>query len=203
MEEKRVDVRLIAATNRDIIEAIRHNEFREDLFHRLNVVQFTPPPLRERGHDVLLLADHFLRHFNVVMKKHVASISPAARQKLLSHHWPGNVRELRNVIERAVILETSQAIEPRNLPDFHLETRLRKGESPAVTGGQALDEIMASFERELILNTLEQNRFNLTKTADQLKISRHALRYRITRLNINTGPDLDEEAAPATGKDGS
>src|SRR5256885_11457127 len=90
-QELRVEVRLIAATNRDIIDAIRQSQFREDLYHRLNVVQFRPPPLRERGEDVLLLAEHFLRHFCQAMNKHVRSIALTAKQKLLSHHWPGNV----------------------------------------------------------------------------------------------------------------
>src|SRR5687768_11936766 len=124
-EELRVDVRLIAATNRDIVEAIKQNQFREDLFHRLNVVQLCPPPLRERGADILLLAEHFLRVFNTSMGKHIRGIAPGARQKLLSHHWPGNVRELRNAMERAVILETTHDIQVRNIPDFHVETRLR------------------------------------------------------------------------------
>ena len=197
-EELHVDVRLIAATNRDIVDAIRQNQFREDLFHRLNVVQFSPPALRERGNDILLLAEHFLRQFSMAMNKHIEKISPAAQQKLLAHHWPGNVRELRNVIERAVILESAREIQARNLPDFHLETRLRKGDVPMVTAGQSLDEIMAAFERDLIMQTLEQNRFNLTRTADQLKISRHALRYRMQRLNISAG---DEEEAGVPTKE--
>lgn len=194
-EELRVDVRLMAATNRDIIDAIRQNQFREDLFHRLNVVQLRPPPLRERGRDVVLLADHFLRQFNAAMNKSIRRISAAAQQKLLTHHWPGNVRELRNVIERAVILETTEEIHPANLPEFHLETRLRKTELPVVPSGQPLDEVMSSFEKEFILNTLEQTRYNLTRTAELLKISRHALRYRMTRLNIHTEGE-DETPAP-------
>src|SRR6185436_7540839 len=105
-EELSVDVRVVAATNRDIVQAIRENQFREDLFHRLNVVQLCPPPLRERTSDIVSLAAHFLRQFNNTMNKQLRGISAAARQKLLTHHWPGNVRELRNVIERAVILET-------------------------------------------------------------------------------------------------
>jgi transcriptional regulator with PAS, ATPase and Fis domain len=117
-DELRVDVRLIAATNRDIIEAISQHNFREDLFHRLNVVQFRPPPLRERGEDTILLAENFLQHFNGTMNKHLRGLSVPARNKLLSHHWPGNVRELRNVIERAVILETAevQARQPAGFP---------------------------------------------------------------------------------------
>jgi Nif-specific regulatory protein len=198
-DEMRVDVRLIAATNRDIIEAIRQNQFREDLFHRLNVVQLRPPPLRERGRDALLLADHFLRQFNAAMNKQVRTISVPAQQKLLSHHWPGNVRELRNVIERAVILETTLEIHPANLPEFHFETRLRKSELPVVPSGQSIDEVMASFEREFILNTLEQNRYSLTRTAEQLKISRHALRYRMQRLNLHT--ETDEDSAQAGSRE--
>jgi DNA-binding NtrC family response regulator len=196
-EELRVDVRLIAATNRDIVAAIQQNQFREDLFHRLNVVQFRPPPLRERGSDVVLLAEHFLTHFGTVMKKAVKQLSPGAKQKLLSHHWPGNVRELRNVIERAVILETGPEVQPRNLPDFAVERSLRKPESTAPAVGLSLDEAMAAYERELILHTLEQHRFSLSRTADQLKISRHALRYRMQRLNIAPATDVEEEPAPA------
>jgi two-component system response regulator AtoC len=196
-EQVKSDVRLIAATNRDIIEAIRQNNFREDLFHRLNVVQFRPPPLRERGTDVVLLAENFLGHYNQAMNKHVKGLSSAAKQKLLGHHWPGNVRELRNVIERAVILETANEIQPSSLPDFHLEGRLRKSEDTPViaAGDRSLDEIMADFEKQLISNTLEQNRYNLSKTAEQLKISRHALRYRMQRLNMNTDGQGDEPAA--------
>jgi DNA-binding NtrC family response regulator len=198
-DELKVDVRLIAATNRDIIQAISQNNFREDLFHRLNVVQFRPPPLRERGADIIILAENFLRHYNSFMNKHIRSLTPAARQKLLSHHWPGNVRELRNVIERAVILETTQEVEPASLPDFHLEGRLRKAEVTAVAGAHSLDELMADFERQLIHNTLEHNRYNFSKTSEQLKISRHALRYRMQRLNINL--DAEEEPTPPSGKD--
>ncbi|HEX4119896.1 MAG TPA: sigma-54 dependent transcriptional regulator [Verrucomicrobiae bacterium] len=196
-DELRVDVRLIAATNRDIIEAISQHSFREDLFHRLNVVQFRPPPLRERGNDVMLLADSFVAHFNATMNKHLRGISAAARQKLLSYHWPGNVRELRNAIERAVILETSQEIQPASLPDFQLEGRLRKSESMSITGNESLDELMAAYERQVINTTLEQSRYNISKTAEQLKISRHALRYRMQRLNISLGADDETPPPPA------
>jgi DNA-binding NtrC family response regulator len=197
-QELRVSVRLIAATNRDIVQAIAADQFREDLFHRLNVVQFRLPPLREREDDILLLADHFLKMFNAAMTKAVKRISRGAQQKLLTHRWPGNVRELRNVIERALILETTPEVQAINLPDFALETRLNKV-APAVpiaAGERPLDEIVANFERDLINSTLENNSFNLTKSADQLKISRHALRYRMQRLNL-TEADDDPPAAPA------
>ncbi|MEO6033845.1 MAG: sigma-54 dependent transcriptional regulator [Verrucomicrobiota bacterium] len=194
-EELQVDVRLIAATNRDIIEAIHQNQFREDLFHRLNVVQFRPPPLRDRGNDVILLAEVFLRHFNEVMKKHVETLSASAKEKLLAHHWPGNVRYLRNVIERAVILETSSEIQAVSLPDFHLESLLRKTTAPVFSTGESLDELMAGFEKEVISSILEQNHFNLAKAADQLKISRHALRYRMQRLNVVVAGEEESAAA--------
>jgi DNA-binding NtrC family response regulator len=200
-EELRVDVRLIAATNRDIIEAIRQNNFREDLYHRLNVVQFLPAPLRERGNDVMVLAEHFLRDYTASMTKHIGGFTSAARQKLLGHHWPGNVRELRNVIERAVILETAAEVQPSSLPDFQLEGRLRKGQSVSVTGSESLDELMADFERQLITTTLEQNRYNMSKSAELLKISRHALRYRMQRLNLSA--DTEEENPPGSGKESS
>ena len=201
-QELRVSVRLLAATNRDIVAAIRADQFREDLFHRLNVVQFRLPPLRERGEDITVLAEHFLRTFGISMNKGVRTISRSARQKLLTHHWPGNVRELRNVIERALILETGQEVQPENLPDFHVEALLHKsGAAPRSTNGQTLDEIMTNFEHELILGILETNHFNLAKSAEQLKISRHALRYRMQRLNLSTGTVDDEDGSAGGGKE--
>lgn len=199
-QELRVNVRLIAATNRDIVKAIREDQFREDLFHRLNVVQMRLPPLRDRGNDVQLLADHFLRSFAVALKKPVQSISRGARQKLAAHHWPGNVRELRNVIERAIILETGAEIQPGSLPDFALESHLHPtpaGGAVRHPAGGSLDEMMASFEKDLITSLLAENHFSLSRTADQLKLSRHALRYRMQRLNINTAPHEEENGAPA------
>jgi DNA-binding NtrC family response regulator len=113
------------------------------------------------------------------------------------------VRELRNVIERALILETTSEIQPPSLPDFQHEGRLHKTAAPRLTGTESLDDRMANFERELISAMLEQNHFNLTRTADQLKISRHALRYRMQRLNIAAETDTEEDAAAFEGKDSS
>lgn len=200
-QELRVDVRLVAATNRDVIEAIRQNQFREDLFHRLNVVQFRPPPLRERGSDIILLAEHFLKHFDLALNRHITGISKAAQQELMQHHWPGNVRELRNVIERAVILETSEEIQPGSLPDFKLESGLRKSSGPTFSGSLSLDESLTNFERELITSILDQNHFSLNKTAEHLKLSRHALRYRMQRLNIGSDTGIDEEGGSTEGRE--
>jgi DNA-binding NtrC family response regulator len=186
-QELHVDIRLIAATNRDITQAIASGDFREDLFHRLNVVQFHLPPLRERGEDILLLAGHFLKTFRAKMNKNTTDISAGARQKLLSHHWPGNVRELRNVIERALILETQREIQPASLPDFQIESRLQKFMPLQAAPGESLDDALARIERELISHAMEQNDFNLTRAAERLQLTRHALRYRMQRLKMNVG----------------
>jgi two-component system nitrogen regulation response regulator NtrX len=201
-QELRVNVRLIAATNRDIIQAIRQNVFREDLFHRLNVVQFRPPPLRDRGEDLLLLARHFLRHFGVAMSKDIRGLEPAAAEKLLSHHWPGNVRELRNVIERAVILAEGSTIEAQHLPDFAVENRLRpQGESARAVFNGSLEEQVAGYERHLILGYLRQNEMDLHRTADQLRISVQTLRYKLHALNIGGGRLSEEEALASADRD--
>ncbi len=183
-QELHVDVRLLAATNRDIILAIRENNFREDLFHRLNVVQFMPPPLRERGKDVILLAEHFLRHFASGMNKTIRAISPAAQQKLMAHHWPGNVRELRNAIERAVILENRSELQAASLPDSQVEDRLRKDDTP-LADEFSLEDHLEGYERNLILNLLQRENFDVARTAEALRISRTTLRSRMQRLNID------------------
>ncbi|HXB59216.1 MAG TPA: sigma-54 dependent transcriptional regulator [Candidatus Acidoferrales bacterium] len=184
VQELRVNIRLIAATNRNINGAIAGGEFREDLFHRLNVVQFNLPALRERGDDVLLLAEHFLKQFQIAMNKNIGTISRGARQKLLSHRWPGNIRELRNAIERGLILETTRELQPSSLPDFQLEARVQKDRSVQVGLDESLDDAIGRIERELIMAALDQNNSSLTRAAERLKLTRHALRYRMQRLNM-------------------
>ncbi|MBI2927312.1 MAG: sigma-54-dependent Fis family transcriptional regulator [Verrucomicrobia bacterium] len=201
IQELHVDVRLIAATNRDIVEAIQRSQFREDLFHRLNVVQFRPPPLRERAADILLLAEHFLKHFSTAMNKPVKQLSAAVKEQLLAHHWPGNVRELRNVVERVVILEASDEIQRTSLPDFRIETRLRKSEFPVTAKGASLEESVTQFERDLILSTLEQTGHNVPKAAELLKVTRHALRYRMRRYNIHVDTEPEDETEMPTEKE--
>ena len=195
-EEKRVHVRIIAATNRDIVQAIKDNDFREDLYHRLNVMQFRPPPLRDRGRDVLTLAEHFLVQNCQNLGRSSLKLSTVAEQKLLAHQWPGNVRELRNVMERAAILEQTDEVQPDSLPDFELETQLRSGSSSS--GGAEIGfelgfaEAVASFERNMIQKALEQNQFNINRSAEQLKMTRHSLRYRMQQLGLgNTSKDSD------------
>jgi DNA-binding NtrC family response regulator len=200
-QELQVNVRLIAATNRNIVDAIRKDEFREDLFHRLNVMQFRPPPLRERGEDVLLLADHFLRGFNLRLGKSITGISQAARGALLAHSWPGNIRELRNVIERAVILEGHPEVQPGSLPDFEVESRLRRpetarhGQSPNLAG--TIGDHLITYERDLIQSAVQQSGGDLEAAAAQLGLSLPALRFRMARLQLSGGVVDDVGVAPA------
>ena len=187
-EEKRVHVRIIAATNRDIVQAIKENDFREDLYHRLNVMQFRPPPLRDRGRDVVTLAEHFLVQNCQKLGRAPLKLSTAAEQKLLVHQWPGNVRELRNVMERAAIIEQTDEVQPESLPDFELETQLRSSSDSSpeaeVNFQLGFAEAVASFERKMIQKALEQNQYNVSRSAEQLKMTRHSLRYRMQQLGL-------------------
>ena len=174
------DVRIIAATNRDLQLEIAAKRFREDLFYRLNVVSMTLPPLRELGEDVMLIADHFVRLLNVDFKKKVNGFSADARQALLTHSWPGNVRELSNCIERAMIFIDSNEI---GLSDLVLIT-------PS-SGNDAVDEScwtvpatgidLEKVERRLILSALDRADNNQSKAARLLGLTRHTLRYRMEK----------------------
>ncbi len=200
-QELRVNVRLIAATNRNIVEAIQEKQFREDLFHRLNVMQFRPPPLRERGDDVILLGRHFLKVFCHRLGRNIRDFSEPARQALLAHTWPGNVREIRNVVERAVILETTGEIQARSLPDFEVESRLRDvaGGTPVPRPPGSLTENLLRYEREMIQQALSRSQGNLTRAAASLDLTRHALRYRMGRLNLSVEGDVDEAGDSGAG----
>jgi two-component system response regulator AtoC len=209
-----VDVRVVTATNRDLVGLIRDGVFREDLFHRLNVVQFRPPPLRDRGEDVLALARHFLGHYCAALGKPALRLSKDAEEALLRHAWPGNVRELRNAIERAVILETGPEVHARSLPDFSVEARLTHAAVPTSAGSEPaavsavsapgvldkpLEEALADYERRLITAALERQR-NMSRTAEALGISRHALRYRMQRLGLHAEGEPEDEAAGPPGR---
>jgi DNA-binding NtrC family response regulator len=200
-QEMKVNVRLIAATNRNIVDAIKKGEFREDLFHRLNVMQFRPPPLRERGQDIPLLARHFLKGFAAKLGRSLKDISPLALQALQAHVWPGNIRELRNVIERAVILEVAEEVQPSSLPDFEVESRLREGIQvpPTHPRDENLTDALLRFEKEMILRALEASEGSLGKAAAALGLSRHALRYRMGRLSLGVDGAVDEDTDAGTG----
>ena len=197
-EELKVNVRFIAATNRNIVQAIADGEFREDLFHRLNVVQFLLPPLRARSNDVLLLAEHFLKVFRVAMNKNLNGFSTDAKRSLLAHHWPGNVRELRNVVERAVILETGVEITPGSLPVFSAPPRSQSG-PVTLFAEESLDDGLRRLEEQLINTALEHSNFSLTRASAQLKLTRHSLRYRMQRLNMKLPNESGPTATENTG----
>jgi len=170
----KVDVRLVAATHRDLEAMVRSGEFREDLFFRLNVVAITLPPLRERREDVPLLVDHFLRRF--VDEGKPRGVSREAMDLLLKHDYPGNVRELENLVHRAVVLARSDTITTADLP-LHLGGL--KPETKGETGGFA--ERVLAFEKALIFEALEKAGGVQTRAAGALGMSERHLRYRLKK----------------------
>jgi len=176
-----VNVRIIAATNRDLEQDILAERFRADLFYRLNVFPLYLPSLRERGSDIILLADHFVLKYSKEMGKHVKKISTAAIEVFLSHKWPGNVRELENCIERAVLLSSGDTIEISHLPpSLHVrEAKVEKKERGK------LSSIVEAQERSLIIDTLEAAGGNQTKAAKMLGTTKRIIQYKITKLGIN------------------
>ncbi len=175
-----VDIRVIAATNRDLPELVKKGEFREDLYYRLNVFSITVPPLRERKTDILLLANYFLDKMNKDNNKNIKRISTPAIDLLMSYHWPGNVRELENCIERGVILSDDDVIHSYNLPPT-----LQSAESSGTESGWGLKKRIESVEHEMIVEALKNSSGNITDTAKELKITERILRLRINKLKIN------------------
>jgi two-component system, NtrC family, response regulator HydG len=174
-----VDVRLVAATNKDLTAEVREGRFREDLFYRLNVVHVEMPPLRLRGADVVSLAAHFLKKFADENHKRVEGFTEAARAKILSHRWPGNVRELENAIERAVVLCNGERIDESDLPF----------EAAEPTGGalRIPGSTMAEVERFVILKTLEAVDGSTSRAAELLDISVRTIQYRLSEYGVALG----------------
>ncbi len=183
-----VDVRLIAATNRDLSADVREGRFREDLFYRLNVVQIEMPPLRNRGADVLLLANHFVQRFGHENERPLEGFTDDARSRLLAYAWPGNVRELENAIERAVVLSEGPLIETSALPPVAM-ARGAAG-SPRIPGC-TLEEM----ERYLILTTLEAANGSTLKAAEMLGISVRTVQYRLQKYGISSKDARTPEGA--------
>jgi DNA-binding NtrC family response regulator len=184
-ETIRVDIRIIAATNRDLDEAVRVGDFRDDLYYRLKVFPLHLPPLRDRREDVPGLVKSFVESFNRQYGRNV-SVSSHAMKLLCQHTWPGNVRELRNVLERAIILQTDGEIGAEDLP-----VELRRGSDPGPTptsGGFLLPQEGISLEfveRDLIRQALERTDHNQTRSAQLLNLTRDALRYRMKKYGLN------------------
>ena len=180
-----VDVRVIAATNRDLRQRIESGSFRDDLFYRLNVVPLHLPPLRERGNDILLLAKHFLSLFSQSFGKQFSSIAPDAEQMLLDYAWPGNIRELRNIIERICIMAPGPLLEPGYLPpELHLLPARKTASTAATPALQGLEHAVADLEQQLIRQALIQAEGNVVKAALLLKIPRGTLRYKMEKYGL-------------------
>ncbi|MEW6659145.1 MAG: sigma-54 dependent transcriptional regulator [Thermodesulfobacteriota bacterium] len=170
-----VDVRIIAATNKDLTKAIKDGSFREDLFYRLNVVLIQMPPLRERKNDIPLLAQHFLEKYNARLRKHLEGIAPEALELLVRHDWPGNVRELENTVERLVVLSSGPLIETGDL--VFAGTILSQAAE-----GSSLS--LKDLERDHIIQTLQRFDGHKSETARALGIDRKTLREKLRRYNI-------------------
>ncbi|MBE0499845.1 MAG: sigma-54-dependent Fis family transcriptional regulator [Desulfuromonadales bacterium] len=178
----RCDVRLVAATNRNLEEAVGDGQFREDLYYRLNVVNIHMPRLRERREDIESLARHFIAKYAADTGKKIDDISPRALSCLLAYEWPGNVRELQNVIERAVVLAKGVILTPLDFPQTLQDDSSICVAVPGQDGN--LTEILEDFERQLIIQTLRRHAESQTKTAAVLGIKRTTLRYKMQKYGL-------------------
>jgi two-component system, NtrC family, nitrogen regulation response regulator NtrX len=175
-----VDVRVVAATNKNLDDEIARGNFREDLFYRLNVIPFFVPPLRDRAEDIPLLADHFLREFTSAYGRKPKELTPEAYAVLSEYHWPGNVRELKNLIERIVILNPQVRVDARHIP---LNT-LRRPAGPVAERFGSLQEVREAAERDYILKKLEEANGNVSRTAELLGLERSNLYRKMKTLGI-------------------
>jgi len=177
-EAIKIDVRVVAATNKDLTAEVRERRFREDLYYRLNVVHIDMPALRLRGSDVIVLADHFLRKFARENHRQIDGLSAAARTKLMAHRWPGNVRELENAMERAVVFTEGDSVEPDALPFDAM---------PETTDGVRIPGAsMAEIEKYAILATMEAAQGSTTRAAEILDISVRTIQYRLHEYGVVT-----------------
>lgn len=186
----KVDVRVVAATNRDLRAMVESGDFREDLFFRLNVVRISMPPLRARKEDVIPLANHFLKELARENKKPVKELSPESLQMLLDYPWPGNIRELRTAIEHGVVMSNSEKITPRHLPDYIRHTRPGTGSAITVDATSTLpahpeEELnIHQMEERLIRIALERTQGNRTEAAALLGISRRTLQRKLSEMGL-------------------
>ena len=193
-EEIKVDVRVIAASNRDLEQLAKNAEFRPDLFYRLNVIALFLPPLRERREDIALLLDHFLRLKAQEHSIATKSLSPEVVDFLTIYPWPGNIRELENVLERVTILTPHETIMLRDLPaGMRSSDQTATLKEDVLSGSRPLSDAVDEFERDMIVKALQRTGFNQTKAASLLGTSRRILKYRIEKLNIHDPNDVDDE----------
>jgi len=175
-----VDVRVIAATNKNLEQEIARGAFRQDLFYRLNVIPFFVPPLRDRKEDIPVLARYFLAEFSAEYGKKTRELTDGAMEILLRYPWPGNVRELRNLVERLVIVCPQARIEPHHLPPELFRGVAESPQQPYST----LHEARSAYEREFILRKLQEHRWNMTQTASALGLERSHLYRKMKSLGI-------------------
>ena len=188
--DRRVDIRIVAATNRQLLEEVGAGRFREDLFYRLNVIEIPLPPLRDRTDDIPLLVNHFIEKYSRDLEKEVSEVSPKAMERILAYRFPGNVRELENVIERAAALSRDPVIQVDSLPPSLLHPSERGTPSRIPPEGIDLDAMLERYERGLLLEALAGPAGGVKKRAAQLLgISFRSLRYRLEKLGVeDSGP---------------
>lgn len=194
----KVDVRIVAATNKNLDELVRKGQFREDLYYRINVISLYLPPLRDRGEDIALLAKHFLAKRVEEEKRPQIEFSKEALELLVRYPWPGNVRELENIIEQAFIWSHNAAhIDPEHLPSILKgDVRSASLHDDTISGRLSLEKAVMEFEREIILDALKRTTYVQTHAANLLGISRRMLKYRMDSLGISRA-DRDPEPDPA------
>ena len=177
----KVNVRIIAATHRNLEDEVQNGNFRADLFYRLNVFPLYVPPLRERGADIMLLANYFVQRYSIELNKKVNRIDTPAIDMLMAYHWPGNVRELENTIERAVLLSEDDTIHGHHLPpslQMHEQT-------PVVTQKGQFEVLVQNYEKQLIVEALKETWGNQTEAAKSLGTTKRVIQYKIKKLGIN------------------
>ncbi len=181
-----VDIRFIAATHRDLEKMIKEGRFREDLYYRLNVLTLELPPLRERKEDAILLAEHFISEFNLEYRKQIQGLTDGAREAMRNYHWPGNIRELRNALERAVLVESQDWIDPDHLYLHREGNTVETARSNNHNGLMIPQEgfSLVEHEKQIIKEVLEQSRYNVSQAARRLGLSRETLRYRIRKFKL-------------------
>jgi len=186
----RTDVRVIAATNKNLEEAIKRGDFREDLFFRLNVVPIQVPPLRVRKEDIEKLELHFLHRYSLESNKKVARVDKKALELMTRYPWPGNVRELENAIQRAVVLSDGDTLYPSNLP-LDIQTHQKEDLLNVLPEDATLTERVENYEKELILKALEKAGRVQTQAAKMLGINRTALIYKLKKYALLSEKDVE------------
>ena len=198
VDDLSIEVRIIAATNRDLLEMIKTQEFREDLYYRLNVINIEVPPLRDRKEDISILVNHFIKKYNKILKRDISSISQEAMEVLKGYHYPGNVRELENVIERTMALEPGHSILPESLPPVVSTSAGPKMVSThdieVTEDGIDLEKVMGEIEKGLLIKAIHASGGVKKRASKLLNISFRSMRYRLEKYKLNSSLNESEES---------